>query len=514
MMRPFVSSLWILVIGLQLGPAAQNKPAPATVAGLAEAISNHISQPKFAAASWGVKVVSLETGVTLFEHNSHVLFSPASNSKLYTVALGLDRLGPDYRIRTSLYAETRPTRGGTLRGDLVVYGRGDPTFNARLHGGDILKALEPLVFALTNAGVRRVSGDLVADASFIRGPEFGAGWSWDDSQYYYGAEISALTLNDNVVQVTAKPGAPGKACRITVAPPTDYLRFENRTTTVAAGERRSLSFYRPLGHNLVYVTGNIPVDDSGFTEDMTVHDPAGWFGVWFRQALARHGVKVSGKIRSCNWLTRPASLPDPSQMHEIAFVESLPLRDLAREIQKPSQNLYTDLLLAHIGEQFRSAETSPQTTSEDLGIRELNRFLGEIGIPRGEVHFEEGSGLSRNNLTTPNATVALLQHMHRHSAGAAYLEALPIAGVDGTLRRRMTDTPAAGNVRAKTGTLRWANALSGHVTTAAGERLIFSLMLNRYHNTNLSVSARADLDAIAVLLASFTGRTSAAATPQ
>jgi D-alanyl-D-alanine carboxypeptidase/D-alanyl-D-alanine-endopeptidase (penicillin-binding protein 4) len=247
---------------------------------------------------------------------------------------------------------------------------------------------------------------------------------------------------------------------------------------------------------------------------MTVHDPAGWFGVWFRQALARHGVKVSGKIRSCNWLTRPASLPDPSQMHEIAFVESLPLRDLAREIQKPSQNLYTDLLLAHIGEQFRSAETSPQTTSEDLGIRELNRFLGEIGIPRGEVHFEEGSGLSRNNLTTPNATVALLQHMHRHSAGAAYLEALPIAGVDGTLRRRMTDTPAAGNVRAKTGTLRWANALSGHVTTAAGERLIFSLMLNRYHNTNLSVSARADLDAIAVLLASFTGRTSAAATPQ
>ncbi|HPC59704.1 MAG TPA: D-alanyl-D-alanine carboxypeptidase/D-alanyl-D-alanine-endopeptidase [Verrucomicrobiota bacterium] len=504
----------LLLLSLHLGQAAQSAPPPATVAALAQAISNHISQPKFAAASWGVKIVSLESGATLFEHNSRMLFSPASNSKLYTVALGLDRLGPDYRIRTSLYSQTPPSRRGTLRGDLILYGRGDPTLNARLNGGDILKALEPLVFALTNAGVRRVSGDLVADASFIRGPEFGSGWSWDDAQYYYGAEISALTINDNILQVTAKPGRLGEPCQLTLSPPTDYLRFENRTRTVAAGERRALSFYRPLGDNLVYVTGSIPVDDPGLTEDLTVHDPAGLFGRWFRQALARHGVKVSGKIRSYNWLTRPASLPETAHLHEIAFVESPPLRDIAREIQKPSQNLYTDLLLAHLGEHFRTADTPSRTSSEDLGIRELNRFLGQIGIPRGEVLFEEGSGLSRNNLTTPNATVALLQYMHSHPAGAAYLEALPIAGVDGTLRRRMTDTPAAGNVRAKTGTLRWANSLSGHVTTAAGERLIFSLMLNRYYNTNPAVSTRADLDAIAVWLAGFAGRSDGAAPRQ
>jgi D-alanyl-D-alanine carboxypeptidase/D-alanyl-D-alanine-endopeptidase (penicillin-binding protein 4) len=185
-------------------------------------------------------------------------------------------------------------------------------------------------------------------------------------------------------------------------------------------------------------------------------------------------------------------------------VESLPMRDIAREVQKPSQNLYTDLLLAHVGERSRLSDASADATSEDLGIRELNKFLAEAGLKRGEVIFEEGSGLSRDNLTTPNATVTLLRYMSRHQCAQVYLEALPIAGVDGTLRNRMKDTPAAGNVRAKTGTLRWANSMSGHVTTAAGEHLIFSLMVNRYYEAR---PARGDLDTIGVLLASFTGRT-------
>ena len=183
------------------------------------------------------------------------------------------------------------------------------------------------------------------------------------------------------------------------------------------------------------------------------------------------------------------------------------MQDLAREVMKPSQNLYTDLLLANVGERRRNAEAPARRTSEELGIFELQAFLTEAGVKHGDVLFEEGSGLSRNNLTTPNATVALLQYMNRHKCADAYLAALPIAGVDGTLKSRMKGTPAAGNVRAKTGTLRWANSLSGHVTTAAGERLLFSIMLNRYQSIDPARSARADLDAIAVMLAGFTGKT-------
>ena len=249
----------------------------------------------------------------------------------------------------------------------------------------------------------------------------------------------------------------------------------------------------------------MPIDGAGYTNDVTFHNPAGLFVWFFKQALARQGIRVSGKVRSMNWLDREAQPLDRAALVELGSVTSLPMRDLAREVEKPSQNLYADLLLAHVGEKFRPADAPAGETSEDLGIHELNKFLAEAGIKRGEVLFEEGSGLSRNNLTTPNATVTLLQFMNRQKCAQVYLDALPIAGVDGTLKNRMKGTPAAGNLRAKTGTLRWANSLSGHVTTAAGEHLIFSLMVNRYYEAR---PARGDLDTIGVLLASFTGRTS------
>jgi D-alanyl-D-alanine carboxypeptidase/D-alanyl-D-alanine-endopeptidase (penicillin-binding protein 4) len=485
---------------------AQEQKSPTTLVELRQRLADHIGQPKFAAAMWGAKIVSLDTGVTVFEHNPQKLFSPASNSKLYTVALALDRLGADYRIKTSLYAKAKPSRSGTLRGDLIVYGRGDPTINARLNGGDIHEALEPLVRALTNAGVRRIKGDLVGDESFFHGPPFGSGWAWDDLEHYYGAEVSALTINDNTLQAVVKPGARIWApCQLALLPANGWLTLSNRTETAEKGATRKIQFYHPPGQNVIYVTGQMPVDDAGSTNEVTLHNPAGLFASFFKEALARRGIKVSGEVRTMNWLDRQVQPLDYGSLVELGSAESLPLRDIAREIEKPSQNLYTDLLLAHVGEKFRGEDSRANETSEDLGIRELNKFLAETGIKRGEVIFEEGSGLSRDNLTAPNATVALLQYMNRHKCAQVYLDALPIAGVDGTLKNRMKGTPAAGNVRAKTGTLRWANTISGYVTTAAGEHLVFSLMINRYYEVR---PVRGDLDTVVVLLAGFTGRTS------
>jgi serine-type D-Ala-D-Ala carboxypeptidase/endopeptidase (penicillin-binding protein 4) len=483
---------------------AQELKPPATLAELQQRLQQHVSQPKYDGALWGVKVASLDSGKTVFELNPQKLCSPASNCKLYTVALALDRLGADYRIKTSLYAKARPTKSGRLGGDLIVYGRGDPTINARLHGGDIYQALEPLAAALRNAGVKRIAGNLVADESYFRGPPFGSGWVWDDLEYYYGAEISALTINDNVLVASVNPGARvGAPCALSLSPATPWLTFSNRTITVGAQERRTVQFYRPLEENVVYAFGQMPIGDAGYTNEVTLHNPASLFGSFFKQALARHGIKVGGRVRTASWLDRQARPLDCSKLVELGYVESLPMRDLAREVQKPSQNLYADLLLAHVGEKTRTADSRPDETSEELGVRALNGFLAEVGIPRGETFFEEGSGLSRDNLACPNATVALLRFMSRQKCAEDYIAALPIAGVDGTLRNRMKGTPAAGNVRAKTGTLRWANSISGFVTTAAGEHLVFSLMLNRYYELRL---ARGDLDTIVVMLAGFTGR--------
>jgi len=518
--------------------------SPATLAELQQQLSNHVSHPRFSEAMWGVKVVSLDSGKTLFEHNAEKLFSPASNCKLYTMALALDQLGGDYRIRTSLYATARPDRRGTLKGDVIIYGRGDPTINSRLNGGDIFAALQPLVAALTNAGVRRINGDLVGDESFFHGPPYGSGWAWDDMNYYYGAEISALTINDNTLQVRARPGASnGAPCQLTLVPATSYVVLSNRTQTATSG-RRDLNFYRPIEQNVVYVSGQMPLEATNYTDDVTMHNPAGLFVAFFREALSRNGIKVSGKTRTVNWLDRQVRPLDEDKLIELGAVESLPMRDIVREVMKPSQNLYTDLVLAHLGAlaQAGALETEPITvtlsrsngggvaagtvrdlqadlarkinvpqlnrmeTSEDTGIRQLREFLQKVGVGRGEVYFEEGSGLSRNNVATPNATIALLQFMSRHAEAETYLKSLPVAGVDGTLRNRMKNTPAARNVRAKTGTLRWANSLSGYVATAAGERLAFSIMLNRYSAPDAEHSGRAEIDKFAVMLAEFAGK--------
>jgi D-alanyl-D-alanine carboxypeptidase/D-alanyl-D-alanine-endopeptidase (penicillin-binding protein 4) len=496
--------IWALAVGG--GISAQEAKALKTLAELQQQLSVHLAQHKFDAALWGVKVVSFDSGKVIFEQNSQKLFSPASNSKLYTVALALERLGADYRIKTSLYGAAKPGEG-VLQGDLIVFGRGDPTINARLHNNDIYSALEPLVAALTNAGVQRIAGDLIGEDSYFHGPPYGSGWAWDDTESYYGAEISALTINDNSLQVSVKPGSKsGELCAVMLSPSTSYVTFSNRTETGTNGARRSLNFYRPMDENVIYASGALAMEIPIYNDDVTVHNPAGLFIAFFKEALARHGIKVDGKLRTVNWLERQADPIRVDKLVELGSVDSPPMSDIAREIMKPSQNLYTDLLLAHVGELHRTVQTSPNETSEELGIRELNKFLTEAGVKKGEVFFEEGSGLSRNNLTTPNATIALLQYMSRHKCAEVYLKALPIAGVDGTLRGRMKGTAAAGNVRAKTGTLRWANSLSGHVTTAAGQRLLFSIMLNRYHNSDPNRTARAELDAIAVILAEFNGR--------
>ena len=486
---------------------AQSTNAPATLAELQSRLSEQAASPRFAAGTLGVKVISLDTGKILFTNNAEKLLSPASNCKLYTVALALDKLGGDYRLGTSLYATAATDAAGTLNGDLIIFGRGDPTINARLHDGSLDAALAPFVAALTNAGIKRITGDLIGDESFFHNPPYGSGWDCDDLQYEYGAELSALTINDNLLTLSVKPGdRVGAPARLALTPATSYVVLSNRTETVAKGGPRAIRLQRPLGQNVVYVFGTMPLGETNYTDDVTVHDPAGLFAALFRETLARRGIQVEGRTRSLNWLDRQVQPLETAKLRELATIKSPPMRQIAREIQKPSQNLYTDLMLLHIGALARTSNSPPTTTDEDLGIRELDKFLAKAGIKRGDVHFEEGSGLSRNNLTTPNATIALLQFMSRHAEAEAYRNALPIAGVDGTLRNRMKNTPAAGNVRAKTGTLRWASSLSGFVTTAAGERLVFSIMLNRYATPDAQHTARGEIDRIAVLLAGFTGR--------
>ncbi|HJQ25952.1 MAG TPA: D-alanyl-D-alanine carboxypeptidase/D-alanyl-D-alanine-endopeptidase [Blastocatellia bacterium] len=514
-------------------------PQADTVEALAARLAAHLAQPRFAPAAWGVKIVSLDTGKTWFEHNPQKYFNPASNAKLYTTALALDRLGADYRIRTSLYSSARPDASGTLKGDLIVYGRGDPTMAASLNGGDYFKGLEPLVDQVVSAGVRRIEGDLIGDESYFATPALGAGWEWDDLQEYYGAEASALNINDNALDLFVKPAERvGLPCRITTGPPSSWITIINRTETAAKETEGRIMVYRPVGENIVYVSGRLPMGGKDFRGSVAVHNPAGLFVTQFKEALVRRGITVAGRTRTADWKYREVTPLELTKLIELGFVESPPLREIVRATLKPSQNLYAQLLLLQVGaqrdamrgqEHAADGKQSPlpipaapeaRRTTEERGVEALQDFLAAAGVKKGDVLLEEGSGLSRRDIITPNATVALLSFMSKHRFAEDYRNGLPVAGVDGTLQNRMKGTPAAGNARAKTGTLRYVYALSGYVTTAAGEHLAFSIMLNNYYNaerasapaTTAAASVprppapREDVDAIVIMLASFNGK--------
>ncbi len=498
-----VALIFIFPLAENLATAQQTNNIQ-TLAELRERIQTELAQPRFDGAIWGVKIISLDSGQTIFEDHADRLMSPASNSKLYTGALALDKFGGDYQIATPIYATAKPNRFGTVHGNLIIAGHGDPSWNAWRFGTNFWDIFEPFVSVLTNAGVRRVTGDLIADASFFRGPPFGSSWTADDLQEAEAGEISALTLDDNIAQVRVLPDAkPGEPCKLEPLQPANGLIFSNATLTVTNGGERYVENFRPLDGKIIYILGQLPVGGAEEILDVGVPRPADWFAAALKEALARNGIKISGKVRSTVWPENPGV--DFSRATKIGEVLSPPLREIIRGFMKPSQNLETDLLFEHVGETTRDSNSPPWETSEQLAVAALENFLGKIGAPKNAVFFDEGSGLSRNNLTTAAATVALLQFMAAQTNANDFINALPVAGVDGSLRRRMKNTPAAGNVRAKTGTLRWANSLSGYVTSAAGEHLAFSLMLNRYAPPP-GFEKSDELDAIAVMLANFAGR--------
>jgi D-alanyl-D-alanine carboxypeptidase/D-alanyl-D-alanine-endopeptidase (penicillin-binding protein 4) len=506
--------LWVAPLSAQ---TAAVSPAPKTVDELKTRISQILDKPELAPAMVGVKVVSLDNGRVIFEENAAKLLRPASNMKIYTIAAALDRLTPDYRFLTSVYASARPDANGLIRGDLRIYGRGDPSIAARFNNGDYFKGIDQLAARIVAAGVKRVEGDLVGDETFFVGPKYGSGWEWEDLTWYYGAEVTPLTINDNALDLFVKPAsAVGQPAIITTGPPDPLLTIANKTTTSPKGVKRDLTIHRGLNENTITITGSIPLDDKGYTGGVGISHPALLFVYLLRNSLAQKGVVIAGKSRVSGEVITPAEamlrrVNWPQE--EVAVLQSPPLSIIAAQTLKPSQNLYTELILRTlgtlppppppVGAPTPNPANGPQT-SEQLGLEFVKSFLKTAGLRPESLVLDDGSGLSRGDMITAEATVQLLQFMDKHRYAAVFRDALPIAGVDGTLRTRMRGTPAENNLRAKTGTLSSASSLSGYVTTAGGEKLAFAIMVNNYPR-DLDVRTVC-IEPIAVLLASFSGK--------
>lgn len=483
------------------GPGGRaGEPAEAE---LAASLAAHVSHPRFRHATWGVAVAVTADGRGLWETNAARLLQPASNTKLFTGALALDLFGPEHRLETRVLAAGFPDRRGRVRGGLLVVGTGDFSFAARFHEGRHERSLDRLADAIAAAGVCTVDGGLLGDDGVFRGPRLGAGWAWDDLQFYYGAEPSALVAEDNVLDLTIWPGTVlGAPCVIELKPALAPFELRNETRTGATNGTRGITIVRPLRGGPVTIRGGLPFGDRPWTDAVAVPEPAAWFLDLLRAELAERGVIVRGENRVPSGQSAEAAA-----WVEIVRVPSPPMSELVRLMMKPSQNLYAHTLLVLAGNRANSAADS----SAEAGLRAMGEFCTRLGIPAGTARLEEGAGLSRGSMLTAGAVLALLQAMDRHPAREAFLAALPVAGVDGTLRNRFRTGSAHGNLAAKTGTLTGVHSLSGYVTNAAGTRLTFAILLNHYTAGADDPSGRAAVDALAERIAA--SRVAAAGAP-
>jgi serine-type D-Ala-D-Ala carboxypeptidase/endopeptidase (penicillin-binding protein 4) len=507
-MRPFRSGFVVLVVACLLLAiplqAAKQKP-------LAARIVNILKEPDLARGFWGIEVVSLKTGKILYSQNSDRLFTPASNTKLFTTSAALALIGPDYRFHTSVETTGLLDKHGRLSGDLLLVGRGDPNLSGRELPYDLrtqrndhpIKVLEDLAESLVLKGVKYVDGDLVADDSYFAFERYGEGWSQDDLVWGDGAPVSALTINDNVVFVNILPAdRAGERAFVSIVPFADYYHVDNRIITTPAGSTRRIFFNREPGSTALTLWGEMPVDDPGANEALAIEDPAAFASELFRSLLEKRGITIYGTDRTHHTeLARLSTFSvtataeargggDPSRAMPLnplvlASYDSRPLIEDIRVINKVSQNLHAEILLRLLGREKGTAATV------DSGLEVVRGFLTRAGIPNDQYLFYDGSGLSRQNLVTPHAVVALLEYASHQPWGKAFRDTLPVSGIDGSLADRMKGTSAQGRVHGKTGSLGGVKTLSGYLTTDHGEDIAFAILTN-----NFNVPAKKVTDAI------------------
>ena len=473
----------------QTRPAPAAPPAPPALATLARDLDAILAEPALQHGYWGVLVRSLDNDQTLYSVNAHRLMLPASSMKVVTLAAAAEKLGWDFRYDTTLYA-AGAVEAGTLQGDLVVVGSGDPSLTVADGMAD--RVFAEWAGALKQRGIRTIAGRVVGDDNRFEDETLGFGWSWDDLPDDYAAGVGALQFNENAVRVTVAPGpAAGDSAGIAIAPGGSGLTVVNGVTTGAAGGATSVSTRRLPGTTTLELRGAIALGATPSTLDVSVDNPTQFFAAALRGALIANGIDVRGEAADIDGIRNP---PRPAGAPLVAY-RSPPLSALAVRLMKISQNQYAETFLKTLADGPVRSAAAGRTAA--LAI------LHGWGVQPSDLIMRDGSGLTRYDFVTPDALVTVLTHAYRDAKLRGPFEAsLPIAGRDGTLANRMKGTTAEGNARAKTGSMSNVRALSGYVTSADGDPLVFSIIANNFETT-ADVVNRAT-DAIVVRLAQFT----------
>lgn len=496
MVKYIIKSLLIILF---LAPAVRSQDSSksvsqrysyTTIPEFREQLNDIFNDPNFSNAQWGVIIQSLETGEYFYKRNEDKLMMPASDLKLFTTAAGLILLGSDYRFSTNLFIRGN-IDGSILNGDLIVQGRGDPTISGRFYDNDLYKIYKDWADSISNYGIDEINGNIIGDDDAFDDNGLGKGWAWDYESYWFAAQSSALSFNDNCVDVIVTLDSSTKLPKIIINPDTKYVVISNNVVPVSKDSLSVIDVYRERGTNLINVFGTIREGDSVKTY-VTVSNPTQYAVVILKKILEQNGIQVKGYPTDVDDISKPL---DYSKLKRICTTYSPYLKEIIKVINKNSQNFFAEQLLKTIG-----LEKSGFGSTEK-GVKIESKLFKEIGINTESMTLADGSGLSRLDLVTPKQIVTLLDYMYKSKYFIPFYNSLAIAGVDGTLGNRLQNTLAQDRVRAKSGFLEGVRSLSGYAYTADNEPVAFSIIVN---NFNVPVKLAENIqDLVCLRLANF-----------
>ena len=418
---------------------------------LAKKIDEIIEKSEFANARWGIFVVSLKDGRVLVAKDARKLFNPASIQKILTSIVALDKLGADFRWKTHVFAPNQIDANGNINSDLTLYGEGAPDFDEA--------GIENLANQLQAKGLKRVNGSIVGDESFFKGENLGEGWTWNDLQWHYGTETSALTFKENQAAIYMQDGKPTAS--------TDYIELAGELKPLEKERIKAAGLQRGLGDNQFYVWGN---GDEVYGR-VAVHDAPLWAARELKKALEKKGIAVEGNAKSANW--KSENKLNTETAIELAAVESQTLAEVVQKMNKRSINLYGELILRTIGKKFGSEAPAVEARVQELrgddaaGTAFIKKWLKEKNVATEEIQIHDGSGLSRLDFITPEAFGRALIYAAQANFADVFKNSLPIAGTDGTLGGRLWKEK--GKILAKTGSITYVNSLAGYANNLAVE---------------------------------------------
>ncbi len=482
------SSAAAVALACSVALSAQSPPAapPRSLDQLQHDIDAILGSPLLERGFWGVVVKPVDRDETWYDRNGAKLMMPASSLKIVTLAAAAEKLGWDYRFETRVFP-VGVVRGGTLHGDLVVVGGGDPSIDD--WDGSATRLFADWATQLKAAGISAIEGRIVGDDNAFEDETIGFGWAWDDLPAGFAAGVSALEFNEANVQLRLGPGdAVGDKAIATVSPDFAGLALDNAIVTGPPDSPAQVTRRRLPGSSRLQLRGSLPLRGRPYSQTASVDNPTLYFVAALKSALVADGIPVSGAAVDIDDLAPP---PSHDRVAPLITYQSPPLSMLATTMMKLSQNQFAEALFKTIGAgTSEAARTVEREALQRWGIDPMSAILAD------------GSGLSRYNYIAPDTMVAVLVHAARSEPlRAAYQSTLPIAGRDGTLELRMKGTAAEGRAFVKTGSMASVRSAVGYVTTADGQMLVFAILANNFESSPAVINAATD--AIIVRLASY-----------